>query len=221
MYDTLTEELAFIRATQEHPELDGKQWERIYARCIQTEYAPSNRKVVDVEKGRQGFSLKTIKTGRRLHDIEKIRIIQCRPDPRLIKVGGWRTSPQSTGDRIIQDWNRQVGALKESFDKLTEVVLIRSLDFNSFCLCEYDIECLNEADYTWEWNKRGNLQGYDKSMNHCFTWQHGGSQWTVIKSVVPKQSINFFNDPASPERIIMSKREVLNLIGYEINVKKA
>ncbi len=216
MKKILTEELAFIKATQTNPELDGKQWERIYARCIDAQYSPSNRKIIDVEKENVGYSLKTIKTSRDIGDIKNVRIIQCRPDPRLIKVGDWRDDPQGNGNRIIQDWNRQIKSLKESFSTLKEVVLIRAVDFNSFCLCEYDIKTLDEAEYSWKWNKRGNLEGYNREGRHCFTWQHGGSQWTVIKPVSSKTLIQF--DPDDFKSIKKSKREILKLLGYSVGV---
>ena len=208
----LAEELAFIKATQEYPDLDGKQWERIYANSVGASYSPSNRKVIDIEKGKVGFSIKTIKSTKKLEDLSMIRIIQCRPDPRLIKIGNWQQNPQEVGHRIINDWNFQVSKLEEDFDVLKEVVLIRAQDFNSFCLCQYDVKRLNKADYYWKWNKRGNLEGFSHDEAHRFTWQPGGSQWTIKKTIPDSKQIIKFDKQLKHE--FKPKRKILELLGW-------
>lgn len=38
--------------------------------------------------------------------------------------------------------------------------------------------------YTFEWNNRGNLEGYTKDKHiHKFTWQPHGSQFTIIEEI--------------------------------------
>ena len=39
--------------------------------------------------------------------------------------------------------------------------------------------------YYFEWNDRGNLEGYEKKSGiHKFTWQPSGSQFTIIENII-------------------------------------
>lgn len=67
---------------------------------------------------------------------------------------------------------------------------MKSKDFQTFSIFEFDSIRYDYEKYDWKWNTRGNLEGFDKADNsHRFTWQPHGSQFTIIEKVPKKKLI--------------------------------
>lgn len=82
----------------------------------------------------------------------------------------------------------------DEFDDLRVIVCVRNFATRQFLLFEEEATRFSHADYRWEFNKRGNLEGYDIAHGEdVFTWQPHGSQFTIIRRVpahARKLSIN-------------------------------
>ena len=58
------------------------------------------------------------------------------------------------------------------------------MDRREYVLFEEEAARFIPANYVWEVNKNGNFIGRDKhTKQHCFTWQKGGGQLTIIRNV--------------------------------------
>ena len=65
---------------------------------------------------------------------------------------------------------------------LTRFIVLVTIELDTV---RYDPEL-----YYFKWNKRNNLEGYDRATNmHQFTWQPSGSQFTIIEEI-PKEKLH-------------------------------
>ena len=68
-------------------------------------------------------------------------------------------------------------------------MLIKSEDLLEIAVFEFDTVIFPESHFAWKWNKRKNLEGYNKRTDeHKFTWQPHGSQFTIIENI-PKDRL--------------------------------
>ena len=66
----------------------------------------------------------------------------------------------------------------------TLVVLVKGLDYSEYLIFEIETIRYDHDQYVFEWNNRGNLEGYTKEDHqHKFTWQPHGSQFTIIEQI--------------------------------------
>lgn len=209
---TIGLEIVFMLATSRHPALEGPEWERIFAKAIDAEWKPSNVGLDDVVKGSFAWGAKTVKAPDP-HKATSVRLISGRNSPEY----SFRTiadTEDGIGKQVLQIWNGRVEGIRAKFKEVRTVVLLKPQDFEAakipFTVFEFETVRYPEDGFKWKKNRRDNLEGYDNSGEHRFTWQRHGSQFT-IKETLPKQVAKFFvkKPPSLPEK------QILELIGYD------
>lgn len=96
--------------------------------------------------------------------------------------------PEMLGKMVLQKWNFRIASLKEKFASLRTIICVKGDDFSKISLMEIETKPFDPADYTWDWNSKNNLEGYEKtSGKHRFTWQPHGSQFTHIPDLPSKR----------------------------------
>ena len=72
----------------------------------------------------------------------------------------------------------------EEYSQLRRIILIRNMDTFRFRISELPTELFDPADFTWRLNRGNNLEGFrNQDQSHAFTWQPGGTQFTIIQEV--------------------------------------
>lgn len=180
-------ELTFIRCTQAAPVLEGRDWERIFAKAIGAEWCPSNIGLDDVQRGNCCWGAKTVKAGAAPWEKRRVRLISGRNslDYSFGESNPRGMQPAEVGERVLSIWNRRVDDVGSRFSECRTVVLLKSTDFDAFAAFEVPTLRYDAAQYTWSWNRRGNLEGHDAAGAHRFTWQPHGAQFTVVEDVPP------------------------------------
>lgn len=99
---------------------------------------------------------------------------------------------------MLSVWNARVNESLAQFNELRVVVLIRNMITREYLIFEEEAQRYTPTDYTWAFNKRGNLEGHSKLGGaHHFTWQPHGSQFTVLRDV-PASARRFCITPNVP-----------------------
>ena len=161
--------------------------------------------------GNTAWGAKTVKATNP-SSTKKVRLISGRNSPvysfgETIDV---HADPNSVGISVLEIWNERVSAVREKFQNLRTVVLVKSNDLSEVVVFEFDTIRYDPELFTWEWNKNGNLLGIEKSTNeHRFTWQPHGSQFTIIEDVPEKSLIINIKQPE-----ILNKEEILEALGF-------
>jgi hypothetical protein len=115
------------------------------------------------------------------------------------------------GKSILDIWNERVSAIREKFQNLRTVVLVKSYDLNEVVVFEFDTIRYDPELFVWEWNINGNLLGIEKStIEHRFTWQPHGSQFTIIEEVPDKSLVIRIQQPET-----LDKEKVLESLGFD------
>lgn len=208
----LGKELIYLLASKGKPELEGSDWENIFANCISADWKPSNVGLDDVVMGNTAWGAKTVKSSNPSNQ-KKVRLISGRNSP--VYSFGERidtsADPNLVGKLILDIWNERVSAIREKFKNLRTVVLIKSNDLSEVVVFEFDTIRYDHELYKWKWNKNNNLIGTDKNTEeHCFTWQPHGSQFTIIEDVPEKNLIIQIKQPT-----ILDKEKVLKALGFD------
>jgi len=205
-------EIIYLLATKGKPELEGSEWENIFANCIGADWKPSNVGLDDVVLGNTAWGAKTVKATNPANQ-KKVRLISGRNSP-VYSFGGkidTKLDPNKIGSQILDIWNARVSAVREKFKNLRTVVLIKSNDLSEVVVFEFETIRYDNELFSWEWNKNKNLQGFNiKNKDHCFTWQPHGSQFTIIEDVPSKRLIIKVKQPP-----ILNKENVLKTIGFD------
>lgn len=177
-------EIVYILATEDSPDVYGKDWERIFAYCISADWAPSNVGIDDVQLGNCAWSAKSIKKSNP-QNCPSVRLISGRNSPAYsYDRTNFDVDPQIIGNQVLGIWNQRVASVRERFPNMRTVVLIRSTDLTNFVVFEFETIMYPEDRYEWRVNSRGNLEGFHKvTQSHIFTWQPHGSQFTIIEDV--------------------------------------
>ena len=124
-----------------------------------------------------------------------------------------KTLPPQAGQFYLL-WNARVNEALDAHDDLRTAVLIRNMQTREFVLFEEETHRFVPDDFRWEYNKRGNLQGYDAMTGeHRFTWQPHGSQFTIIRPV-PGSARRFSIVPNVP---MMEVEAVLKQVGFKLD----
>lgn len=164
------------------------------------------------------WGAKTVK-GKVLSSIEakgkeqKVRLISGRNSPNYSyeeTIDPKAADPNSVGKMVLEIWNARVREVRSKFENLRTVVLIKDEDLSRVAVFEGNTELYLVEDYNWTWNKKRNLEGYDKNSNHKFTWQPHGSQFTIVE-VIPANALRL--SIKRPTEI--PKAEVLKQIDFD------
>ncbi len=208
----LGKEIVYLLASKGKPTLEGEDWEAIFATCIGAEWKPSNVGLDDVILGNTAWGAKTVKATNPA-TAKKVRLISGRNSP-VYSFGETidiHANPNAVGVSVLEIWNERVSAIREKFQNLRTVVLVKSNDLTEVVVFEFDTIRYDPELFVWEWNKNGNLIGIEKSTNeHRFTWQPHGSQFTIIEEIPEKSLIINIRQPET-----LDKEEVLKALGFD------
>ncbi|MDP1620848.1 MAG: hypothetical protein Q8M08_00775 [Bacteroidales bacterium] len=209
---TVGEQLIYILATRGETDIEGKEWEQIFANSIGAEWKPSNVGLDDIVLGNTAWGAKSVKHKNPAKQ-KTVRLISGRNDLQYsfqytAKPG---INADETGELVLNIYNERVSKIRETFKHLRTVVLIRSFDLTESMIFEFDTIRYDPELYYWKWNSRKNLMGFDKKDNkHKFTWQSGGTQFTIIEQVPGEQLIITVRKPR-----LIEKQYILSKIGFD------
>ncbi|MBP6445371.1 MAG: hypothetical protein WAT22_09750 [Saprospiraceae bacterium] len=167
----LGKELIYLLAAKGKPELEGSEWESIFATCIGADWKTSNVGLDDVIMGNTAWGAKTVKSTNPLAQ-KKVRLISGRNSPNYSfgERSDQKADPKLIGNLVLEIWNERVSAIREKFKHLRTVVLIKSNDLSKVLVFEFETIRNDYELYKWEWNERGNLIGTNiKNGEHVFT----------------------------------------------------
>jgi hypothetical protein len=208
----LGKELIYLLASKGKPEIDGTDWENMFADCIGAEWQPSNVGLDDIMMGNTAWGAKTVKSINPENQ-KKVRLISGRNSP-VYSFGDkidTSTNPTLLGKHVLDIWNERVSAIREKFKHVRTVVLIRSNDLSEVVVFEFETIRYDADLYKWEWNKNNNLIGIDKRTDeHKFTWQPHGSQFTIIEDVPEKSLLIRIKQPQP-----LDKEQILTTLGVD------
>ncbi len=208
----LGKELIYLLASKGKPELEGSEWESIFATCIGADWKPSNVGLDDVVMGNTAWGAKTVKSIKPSTQ-KKVRLISGRNSPNYSfgERSDQMADPNLIGKLVLEIWNERVSAIREKFKHLRTVVLVKSNDLSEVVVFEFDTVRYDHELYNWEWNKNNNLVGTSKRTNeHTFTWQPHGSQFTIIENVPEKGLVIKIKQPKT-----LDKDQVLKALGFD------
>jgi hypothetical protein len=208
----LGKEIIYLLATKKVQSLEGEEWEQIFAKCIGAEWKPSNVGLDDVILNSCAWGAKTIYSNNPENQ-KTARLISGRNSPAYSFGDSKITNvpPDPLGAKILDIWNERVSAVREKFKHLRTVVLMKSKSFDVFSVFEFETIRYENEKYYWKWNKRGNLEGFNKKDNsHRFTWQPHGSQFTIIEDAPSKRLILRIKKPP-----LVDSNSLLNAIGFQ------
>jgi hypothetical protein len=208
----LGKELVYLLASKGKPILEGPEWEAIFANCIGADWKPSNVGLDDVILGNTAWGAKTVKATSPSKQ-KKVRLISGRNSP-VYSYGDkidTNADPDLVGKSILDIWNGRVTAVREKFENLRTVVLIKSSDLTEVVVFEFDTIRYDPELFSWKWNKNANLEGFEKFSNeHRFTWQPHGSQFTIIENVPLKGLVIRIKQPKT-----LDKEKILSALGFD------
>ena len=208
----LGKEIIYLLASKGKPELEGSDWESIFANCIGADWKPSNVGLDDVVMGNTAWGAKTVKA-KNPSKQKKIRLISGRNSPNYSygERSDQKADAKLIGKLVLEIWNERVSSIREKYKHLRTVVLLKSDDLTEVAVFEFDTIRYDYELYSWEWNKRGNLIGTNiKTGELCFTWQPHGSQFTINEEVPENCLIIKIKQPEK-----LDKNEVLKALGFD------
>ncbi len=203
-------EIIYKLITEVEPTIEGPEWERIFAQAINAKWKPSNVGLDDIVLGVCAWGAKTVKNANPFK-AKKVRLISGRNSPAFsYKNFDTDADPAILGEQVLGIWNTRVESLRNKFSHLRTVVLVKGKDLREFVVFESETVIYPPENFEWSRNKRNNLEGKDKhTLEHRFTWQPHGSQFTIIEPV-PDTKLCF--KLKRPPKI--SSEKVLKAIGY-------
>lgn len=209
---TLGKELVYLLATKGKAILEGSEFEAIFAICIGAEWRPSNVGLDDIILGNTAWGAKTVKATKPATQ-KKVRLISGRNSP-VYSFGDTidtKADPNLVGQSILEIWNERVSAVREKFQNLRTVVLVKSNDLTQVVIFEFDTIRYDPELFVWEWNKDGNLRGIEKSTTeHRFTWQPHGSQFTIVEEIPENSLLIKIKEPET-----LNKENILKALGFD------
>lgn len=205
------EQFVYILATRETVDIEGKEWEAIFAKAIGADWSPSVIGLDDIVMGNTAWGAKSILHTKPLR-ATKIRLISGRND--LINSYDYNVQPgqlpDEHGELILNIYNERVSSIKEHYKHLRTIVLIRSKSLLECIVYEIGTVRYEPELYYWKWNRK-NLYGYKKSDDQQkFTWQSGGQQFTIFETVPDEKLIINVRKPD-----MIPKDFVLDKIGFD------
>ncbi len=208
----LAGELVYLLATKGVPDLEGTEFESIFARCIGGEWKPSNVGLDDVVLENTAWSAKTLKAGNPSKQTH-VRLIAGRNS--LVYSFGEKNDPKNDdpnalGPLVLDIWNERVSAIRQHYKHLRTVVLVKSEDLTEVAIFEFETRRFDPDDFFWEWNKNSNLCGFrKKTKEQHFTWQPHGSQFTIIEAVPQDALVLTIQSPP-----VLEREKVLETLGF-------
>ena len=210
----LGQEIVYLLASKGRADLQGNEWEQIFALCVGADWKPSNVGLDDVVMGNTAWGAKTVKSGvKNFKNLKQVRLISGRNSPVYSYGGTIDTSadPNLIGEQVLEIWNERVSAVREKYKHLRTVVLVKSNDLSQVAVFEFDTIRYDSELFNFEWNKNGNLEGFIKgTRTKQFVWQPHGSQFTIIEKV-PEETLILKIKP--PETL--DKEKILKAIGFD------
>lgn len=208
----LGKELIYLLASKGKPELEGSEWESIFATCIGADWKPSNVGLDDVVMGNTAWGAKTVKATKP-STLKRVRLISGRNSPNYSfgERSDQKADPTLIGKLVLEIWNERVSAIREKHKHLRTVVLVKSNDLSEVVVFEFDTIRYDYELYNWEWNKNNNLVGtHKKTGEHCFTWQPHGSQFTIVEDLPEKCLVIKIKQPKT-----LDKDQILKALGFD------
>lgn len=202
--------IVYLLATRGEPRLEGPDWEKIFAESIRATWSPSNIGLDDITYGHNAWSAKTVKNPHP-GTAKRIRLISGRNAPEYSFGTKKRVDipPRELGTQILKIYNKRVLQVREKFSHLRNVVLLKSNDLLELAVFEFPTTAYDPDRYSWQWNERGNVEGFDEHNIHRFTWQPHGAQFTIIEDVPPERMAFRVKQPP-----IVAKDKVLREIKF-------
>lgn len=208
----LGKEIVYLLASKGKPILEGPEWEAIFATCIGANWKPSNVGLDDVLLGNTAWGAKTVKANKPSSQ-KKVRLISGRNSP-VYSFGNTidtNADPNIVGQSVLDIWNERVSAVREKFQNLRTVVLVKSNDLTEVVVFEFDTIRYDPELFVWKWNTNDNLVGTEKSSTeHRFTWQPHGSQFTIIEDIPDSSLVIQIKEPET-----LDKEAVLHTLGFD------
>lgn len=210
----LGQEIVYLLASKGRADLQGNEWEQIFALCIGARWKPSNVGLDDVVMGNTAWGAKTVKsTVRDFKNLKKVRLISGR-NSTVYSYGGsidTTADPNFIGEQVLEIWNERISSIREKFKHLRTVVLVKSDDLSQVAVFEFDTIRYDPELFEFVWNKNGNLEGFLKgTKDKQFVWQPHGSQFTIIEKVPDETLILKIKRPE-----MLDKEKILSAIGYD------
>ncbi len=210
----LGQEIVYLLASKGRADLQGNEWEQIFALCIGAEWKPSNVGLDDVVMGNTAWGAKTVKSGvKDFTNLKKVRLISGRNSP-VFSFGSTidtTIEPNLVGEQVLEIWNERVSAIREKYKHLRTVVLVKSNDLSQVAVFEFDTIRYDPELFNFIWNKNGNLEGFLKgTIDKQFVWQPHGSQFTIIEKVPEETLILKIQQPE-----VLDKEKILTAIGFD------
>ena len=209
---TIGREIVYLLASKGKPNLIGSEWEEIFAKSIGAQWKDSNVGLDDVRLKNTAWGAKTVKATKP-SEAKKVRLISGRNSIVYSFGANIDTSvdPALPGEQVLSIWNDRVSAIREKFDHLRTIVLIKSNDLSEVVVFEFETIRYDPELFYWEWNKDHNLEGFSKAQKeHMFTWQPHGSQFTIHEKV-PKERVIIQIKKPSP----LDKEKTLKALGFD------
>lgn len=181
----LGKEIVYLLATKGDAVLEGSDWESMFSSCIGATWKPSNVGLDDVVLDSCAWGAKTVKSPNPFNQTI-VRLISGRNSPAYSYNESFvlGADPDLLGEQILSIWNERVSAIRKRYKHVRTVALIKSSDLSKVVVFEFETIRYEPDLFVWKWNKRNNLEGFDKLTGfHCFTWQPHGSQFTIIERV--------------------------------------
>lgn len=207
------QQLVYILATRGEVDIEGKEWEQIFANSVGAKWKPSNVGLDDIVLGNTAWGAKSV-LATKPSTISKIRLISGRND--LINSYSYNVlpgqNPNEHGELVLNIYNERVSSIKEHYKHLRTVVLIRAKNLLECVVYETETIRHEPELYYWEWHQqKKNLYGFRKSDNQQkFTWQSGGQQFTIFETVPDEKLIINIRKPE-----LVPKDMVLSHVGYD------
>lgn len=190
--ERFAEDIVYMLATKSAMSLEGNEWEQIFANCIGAQWRPSNVGLDDVILDNCCWSAKTVKSSSNIGEQKTVRLISGRNSP-TYSFGVDRITeadPNTIGAMVLDIWNERVSGIRQYFKFARTVVLVKGPQYDEYLVFETETIRYDASMYVFEWNSRGNLEGYTKDEHmHKFTWQPHGSQFTIIEDI-PKERLH-------------------------------
>jgi hypothetical protein len=210
----LGREIVYLLASKGRSVVEGDEWEKIFSICIGAEWKPSNVGLDDVVLGNTAWGAKTVKASTKdFRKLKKVRLISGRNSP-VYSYGSTidiTADPNEIGQMVLDIWNERVTSIREKYQNLRTIVLVKSDDLTQLAVFEFDTIRYDSELFDFVWNKNGNLEGYiKKSKVKQFTWQPHGSQFTITEPVPEDTLILKLKKPEN-----LDKTEILKAIGFD------
>lgn len=212
---TLAKEIVYMQATKSSMSLEGNEWEQIFAECIGAKWKPSNVGLDDIILDNCCWGAKTVFGTSNIEKQQTVRLISGRNSPIYSYGIDNLTSedPDKIGELVLGIWNERVSAVRQIYKFVRTVVLVKSKDYKDFLVFEFDTIRHDPELYYFKWNKRMNLEGYEKATKkHKFTWQPSGSQFTIIEKI-PEKRLHI--SIRKPEKV--DKETILQAVNFDNN----